>query len=107
MSNQYSIDISCDTLFLGVSSIDNAQSERNISLFPNPVTDVTRVAMHDYLPQDASIRFYNQAGQPVQKSALSGVTTLIDMTDLMPGVYIYEVWDKNVRLSSGKVVKVE
>ena len=76
-------------------------------MFPNPVEDVTRVAIHDYLPQAATIRFYNLSGQLVQKSALAGVTTLVDMSDLMAGVYFYEIWDGHVRLSSGKVVKVE
>ena len=68
--------------------------------------DVTRVAMHDYLPQDATIRIYNQSGQLMKTTALPSVTTIVDMRELTAGVYIYEVWDKQVRLSSGKVVKV-
>ena len=66
VSNQYSSDTSCGTLFLGVTSLDDHTQDRHITLFPNPVEDVTRVAIHDYLPQSAQIRFSNQQGQIVQ-----------------------------------------
>ena len=106
VSNQFSSNTSCDTLFLGVTSLDDQTQDRHITLFPNPVEDVTRVAIHDYLPQAAQIRFYNQQGQLVQTSALGGVTTTIDMIGLTSGVYVYEVWDGSQRLSSGKVFKL-
>ena len=106
VSNQFSSNTSCDTLFLGVTSLDEQTQDRHITLFPNPVEDVTRVAIHDYLPQAAQIRFYNQQGQLVQTSALGGVTTTVDMSGLTSGVYVYEVWDGSQRLSSGKVFKL-
>ncbi len=106
VSNENSSNISCDTLFLGVTSLDNQTEDRHISLFPNPVETVTRVAIHDYLPQSAVMRIYNQSGQLVQTATLTGVTTTVDMSALTSGVYVYEVWDGKKRLSGGKVVKM-
>ena len=106
VSNENSSDISCDTLFLGVSSLDDQTEDRHITLFPNPVETVTRVAIHDYLPQAAVIRIFNQSGQLVQIAALGGVTTTVDMSALTSGIYVYEVWDGEKRLSGGKVFKM-
>ena len=106
VSNENSSDISCDTLFLGVSSLDDQTEDRHITLFPNPVETVTRVAIHDYLPQAAVMRIYNQSGQLVQIAALGGVTTTVDMSALTSGIYVYEVWDGEKRLSGGKVFKM-
>ena len=106
VSNEYSADISCDTLFLGVTSLADQTEDRHISIYPNPVEDLTRVAIHDYLPQAAVMRIYNQSGQLVQTATLTGVTTTVDMSALMSGVYVYEVWDGAKRLSGGKVFKM-
>jgi len=92
-------------LYLGVSSLEDRTQERNISIFPNPVEDYIRIAIHDYLPQSASIRIYNQQGRLMMTKTLAGTTTLIDMSGLAPGVYVYEVYDVGERLGGGKMVK--
>ena len=106
VSNDNSADVSCDTLFLGVTSLEETTEPRNISLFPNPVEDVTRVAFHDYLPRAARIRFYDTSGSLVLQERLGSVSELVDMSGLQTGVYVYEVWDGETRLVSGKVVKI-
>lgn len=107
VSNQYSTDVSCDTLYLGVSSLSETGQERHITVFPNPVEDVTRIAFHDYLPQDASIMIYSSEGRAVMTKTLSSVTTLIDMNPLTAGMYVYEIFDKGQKIGSGKLVKVD
>ncbi len=107
VSNQYSTDTSCDTLYLGVSSLSETEHERHITVFPNPVEDVTRVAFHDYLPQDASIRLYDQSGILKREMTLTGTTTLIDLSGLSSGIYLYEIFDMGERIASGKVVKAD
>ena len=89
-----------------MTSLDEQIEDRHITLFPNPVETVTRVAIHDYLPQSAVMRIYNQSGQMVQMTTLGGVTTTVDMSALTSGVYVYEVWDGVKRLSGGKVFKM-
>jgi len=106
VSNQFSADVSCDTLYLGVSSLDDIEEPRHISLFPNPVEDNTRVAIHDYLPQDARIMFYDIQRREVQSLELETTSQLIDLSGLSDGIYFYTVMDGGVILSSGKVVKI-
>jgi len=106
VSNDNSADVSCDTLFLGVSSLDETSEPRNISLFPNPVEDVTRVAFHDYLPSAARITFYDTAGSLVLQDQLRALSNLVDLSGLQIGVYVYEVWDGEQRLISGKVIRI-
>ena len=100
------VDGSCDTLFLGVSSLEDVEEKRHITVFPNPVEDMMRVAIHDYLPQQAIIRLYNLEGQLVVQQALSGVTELIDLSSLTSGVYVYKLYDGIQHLGGGKVVKM-
>ena len=107
VSNQNSTAVSCDTLYLGVSSLSVTEQERHITVFPNPVENLTRVAFHDYLPQAAMIRIYDQSGRLVTTQALGGVTTLVDLSGLLPGLYLYEVYDGREKIGSGKVVKVD
>ena len=106
VSNLNSSHTSCDTLFLGVSSLEDVEEKRHITVFPNPVEDMMRVAIHDYLPQQAIIRLYNLEGQLVVKQALSGVTELIDLSSLTSGVYVYKLYDGVQHLGGGKVVKM-
>jgi len=106
VSNQNSSDVSCDTLYLGVSSLNESAAPRNISVYPNPVEDVTRVAFHDYLPQAAEFRVFDIQGRLVLNEELDGLAQLVDMRGLTPGLYVYEVWDGDERLTSGKVVKL-
>lgn len=106
VSNQFSSDMRCDTLYLGVSSLEQVTAERHISLFPNPVEDVTRVAFHDYLPKKANIRFYDLQGRLVLIENLNEVVQLVDLSGLAAGAYVYEVWDGSKRLKIGKVVRI-
>ena len=106
VSNRFSNDTSCDTLYLGVSAIGEHTTERNITLFPNPVEDLTRVAMHDYLPQQAVMKVYSHNGTLVQQEQLLGVVSLVDLSSLEAGVYVYEIWDGRQLLKVGKVVKI-
>ena len=106
VSNVHSSHTSCDTLFLGVSSLEDVEEKRHITVVPNPVEDMMRVAIHDYLPQQAIIRLYNLEGQLVVQQALSGVTELIDLSSLTAGVYVYKLYDGIKHLGGGKVVKM-
>ena len=73
---------------------------------PNPVDDYVRVAIHDYLPQSASISFYTMDGSLVHQQALRGTAETIDLSHLPPGVYVYELEDKGQRIGGSKLVKL-
>jgi hypothetical protein len=105
ISNANSVDVYCDTLFLGVSSLDQAP-QRHITIFPNPIEDVTRVAFHDYLPHEPKIKIYNQTGNLVKISSLNSLEPTIDFSDIIPGLYLYEIYDNDKLLQQGRIVKI-
>jgi len=87
------VDVSCDKLYLGVSSLSETDTPRHITLFPNPIEDQVRVTFHDYLPSQASIHIYSIKGELLQASMLTSTSQLIDLHSLTSGVYLYEVRD--------------
>lgn len=105
VSNTNSADVSCDTLYLGVSSLEDAE-ERHISVFPNPVEDVTRFAFHDYLPRAAIVRFYDAQGNLIHQKQLDSISQIVDLSSLVGGIYVYEIVDEGVLLKSGKLFKI-
>ena len=107
VSNQYSTSTSCDTLYLGVSSLDKTKQERHITLFPNPVEDITRIAFHNYLPVSPSITLYDMSGHKIKHVELVGTLSNVDLSEFTRGIYIYEIHDKGHLLTSGKLVKIE
>lgn len=107
VSNQFSTCTSCDTLYLGVSSLDDIEDERHITLFPNPVLDITRIAFHDYLPVEPSITLYDLSGYKIKHQKLDGTLSSIDLSAFPSGIYVYEIHDRGHFLKSGKVVKIE
>ena len=90
VSNESSSNTSCQTLFLGVSSTEE-ESAIDVSIFPNPVRDNLRLTLHNYLPQDATLRLINISGQQVLATKVIGGVNMIDVSGLSSGTYVYEV----------------
>lgn len=106
VENNISNHTSCQELNLGTVSIDKVNFEYHISIFPNPVDDYCRIAIHNYLPQEAIIRLKDIKGQLINQKVLLGQETLIDLSEQSAGFYLYEIWDRGVMLKSGKLVKI-
>ena len=105
VSNENSSNTSCQELQIGPVANEDFVREYDISIFPNPVEDVTRLVFHDYLPERSSIILYDAKGLKVFKSRIYQ-ETMIDLSDLKSGVYFYEVIDEAIFLTSGKIVKL-
>ena len=61
----------------------------DFQLFPNPTTDIVTIRLEDRLAsQIDQIVIYNMVGQEVLKlESLLGISTSVDVSALMPGVY--------------------
>ena len=105
VSNENSSNTSCQELQIGPVANEDFVREYDISIFPNPVEDVTRLVFHDYLPEKAMIVLYNANGGKVFTARVYQ-ESMIDMSMLNPGVYFYEIQDGGSVLDSGKLVKI-
>lgn len=105
VSNENSSNTSCQELQIGPVANQSIKREYNINIFPNPVEDVTRLVFHDYLPEKAAIVLYNANGGKVFTARVYQ-ESMIDLSMLSAGVYIYEIQDGGSVLDSGKLVKI-
>ena len=108
VSNENSSDTFCKTLLLGVTSTTEEASEIQpyVSIYPQPVSDYLRVAIHDYLPQSARFVMHDVQSQVVLEKKLSGQESIVDLTPLAAGMYYYQVWDGLQLIGKNKLVKI-
>jgi len=62
--------------------------------------------LHDYLPRSGVLRLYDLQGQLVLSQAVRTGASILDLTGLDLGTYVYELRDGDVLLGSGKVVRI-
>ncbi|MEO1259584.1 MAG: PKD domain-containing protein [Bacteroidota bacterium] len=107
VSNNNGQHTHCRILELGTVSSFEEIGKADITVFPNPCREGVNIIVGDYLPRDANVVLYNSMGQrQIIQSVQTGWNTL-QLDDLRLGFYFYEIWEGNVLLDSGKLVKVE
>ncbi|WP_020538955.1 PKD domain-containing protein [Lewinella cohaerens] len=106
VSNENGSHTACDTLFLGVVNT-TAQLDLDVALqvFPNPFRDQFSVVMNDYYPKNAQLIVFDGLGRPIHQQRIQhGWNTVLG--DAWPvGIYYYELWDKEIKLRQGKIIK--
>ncbi len=91
----WSIDASCEAM--GVSDMNSF----DFTYYPNPVKDVLNISSQKAV---SSISVYNLAGQQViNKADLSNGQ--IDVTALLPGVYVFRVTLEGNQIETFKIIK--
>ena len=107
VSNQYGQHTSCRFLELGTVSSTEEAARANINVFPNPCRDIVNFIVSDYLPFEAKVVLYDMAGQRQLVQKVQVGWNSIRMDEIQAGIYFYEVWEGDVLLEAGKLVKVE
>ncbi len=97
----------CRTLELGtVSSVEAAQKV-SINVFPNPARGGVNITFTNYLPRDAKIVLFDAVGHRHKVQPLQTGRNTLRLDGLQAGIYFYEIWEGELLLKSGKLVKVE
>jgi len=108
VSNEYGSDTSCDSLHLGVvSSTEVVDRQVEWQVFPNPAREYFTFNLLDYYPREAYLELYNSMGQRVKRERVFAGWNTVEIDGLPNGIYSYRLWDGEVKLGSGKIVKVE
>ncbi|MGH1435815.1 MAG: PKD domain-containing protein [Lewinella sp.] len=106
VSNENGSHTACDTLFLGVVNT-TAQLGLDVALqvFPNPFRDQFSVVMNDYYPKNAQLIVFDGLGRPIHQQRIQHGWNTVLAGAWPVGIYYYELWDKEIKLRQGKVIK--
>lgn len=103
----YRFDGACDSsIVLPVSTVNEEKTTEKLELFPNPATHFTQIELPTEVPS-AMLSLFASTGQPSLSQRLIAGWNTVQLEALAPGLYFYEVRDKQRLLGSGKLVKVE
>ena len=84
----------------------NFNSKSNITIFPNPETDIINIQLPDNLHgKSLSIDLINQAGQVVNSRSTKQASQVerLMVNQLPPGVYLLRIQDSNGNVQTGKI----
>jgi len=84
------------------SDVNAIVNEKNITCFPNPVTD--RLQLTSSQNELSEINIYDISDRLIKREHFSGSAS-INMTDVCKGLYIYEVRCHEKMIGAGKIVK--
>ena len=97
----------CRSLELGTVSSSEEAQEVGITVFPNPCREGVNVIISEYLPRDARVMLYDAVGKEVKAQKIQTGWNTLRLDGLQAGIYFYQIWEKELLLDSGKLVKVE
>jgi hypothetical protein len=90
--------------FLPVSAGNEPFNAVNITVFPNPTTDIARFSLDKNLYGAIELRLFDLSGKVVRQTRWQGNQHHLDMQGLPQGVYVWELRANGSR-KSGKIVK--
>ena len=76
------------------SSVQQAELESGIKLYPNPIVDHTLTISNDK-NKNAVLTIYDVMGKSYGSFNINNKKTLIDVAALAAGTYMYSIVDKN------------
>lgn len=86
----------------GVSEVHEFKQQNQISVYPNPTSQILTIKVKNYQNQE-NYSITDYLGKTVLSGKLSGETTSIDIGFLLPGIYFIQS-DKD-RIESFKIIK--
>lgn len=107
VSNENSSNTSCRTIMMGTTAVGDELLQADISLFPNPVRDDMILSFHDYIPREAELILYDVQGQKTVTYSLRSGMNMLNLSELISGIYVYQIVDGGHMLKSGKISKVQ
>lgn len=107
VSNINDTNTSCKTIMLGSTSTDDKDLEVDISIYPNPTSDYLTINFHNYIAIEGQVRFFDISGKQIKSASLETASTTLDLQGILPGLYVYKIFDGPKALYTGQVVVVD
>ena len=85
-------------------SVENP-ANNSISIFPNPVKDMMTIQISNVsFSNEVKICILNSLGQTIEQMTTNSEFTKINLSDLKPGLYFYQIYDAQEMIKSCKFV---
>ena len=94
------------TLYYPATGVVSLDGKPVLQIFPDPVSDLLTVTTGQYKAGN-SFKIFDVEGRMIKAMAVEAETTLMDISGLAQGNYLYQLQDKNnTKLNDGKFVVV-
>jgi len=82
-----------------------AENELSFSIYPNPVSDSFTITMHDFDPSGMVCQIYDFTGRLVKAAPVTGTNNQIDVSNLVPAIYLVRILTENQDVKTYKIIK--
>ena len=89
-----SVQIKNNAALYAPQTIDIAETDQQLSIYPNPASDRLWIRLPLAIDQEVQVKVYNQLGQPVKQRVFDAqeiTAASMDVSALPPGAYVLEV----------------
>ena len=83
-------------------SINEKNSNTNFKIYPNPANGLLNVASEDL---GTEIKIINTLGQIIQTTTIQNQTTILNISNLLNGIYFLQVFNNEKLIGTRKIVK--
>lgn len=104
VSNANGSDTYCRDVNLISTSSENPETKLDITLFPNPASDILNVNVSNAYPIGLKFRLFNMLGREVKHLPLGSGIQSIDLMDLKSGLYFYHIQLGQTTILSDRVI---
>ncbi|MBT6746411.1 MAG: T9SS type A sorting domain-containing protein [Flavobacteriales bacterium] len=77
----------------------------SLTAFPNPTTDILTLQFDEFTTQNASFQLVNQAGKIIQEKKISNLSTSLDLSNEVSGIYYLSINSESKNIKTFKIIK--
>jgi hypothetical protein len=86
-----------------VSSIENIQTKVELSIFPNPTSQIVNIKYSGQLPVEAKVLSVN--GQILSNKKINEASSQLDFSSNAKGIYLIEITEQSGKSNTYRIVK--
>jgi hypothetical protein len=80
--------------YLGMFSTENAEANQQVTIYPNPVSEILHLNLNTINFEMLHLQIYNQLGQKVESHQITSNSFEINVSNYSKGVYYYHILGK-------------
>ncbi|MCO6493275.1 MAG: T9SS type A sorting domain-containing protein [Phaeodactylibacter sp.] len=85
--------------------IDEEVMGIELSVFPNPTSDILNLQFEDFEKYDATIKVYDESGKIMYNSQIGSSPTTIDLSQYTTGIYLVNITSDSKSMKIFKIIK--
>ena len=88
-----------------VTGIDQTDITLTVSVYPNPTADFLILKIKEFDLSNLALHLYDVEGKLLRKEKITSNQTTIDMSSLVPSIYLLKVDEDNKEIKTFKIIK--